>query len=179
MPKPAEFHPDAETIKAFEPALVWLRNACREAAGARCPFCTQLVKIYDRTINSSMAYVLILLDRHTKPGESVHVQRFLGALKLSSAVAASGDYAKLRYWKCLEQEEARREDGSPRNGYWRITEVGRKFVRGEIRLPRVAKVFSDRLLRLDDETTVSIQESLGRKFRYADLMGAQSSGLAP
>ncbi len=170
MTKPIEFTLTAEQAAIIAPLKVEMRHEASQPGGAICFGCKQFVKVYKRTINASMAYVLILLHRRTTPGEWIHIQEFLGVSNLPSAVAASGDYAKLRYWGYLEQADCHRADGSARNGYWRITDTGRSFVRGEISAPRVAKIYADTLLKLDDTTRISIKDALGKKHNYDVLM---------
>jgi hypothetical protein len=157
-------------IATLNDAKVWLRGEVKEE-GAPCPCCGQLAKVYRRALNASMAYVLMLIYRHHPEG-SVHIQKLLSTLKLPSAVAASGDYAKLRYWGFLEQQSGEREDGSSRNGYWQITEAGKRFVLGESKTASHAVIYNDKLLRLDNSDQVDIREVLGKKFRYDELMRA-------
>jgi hypothetical protein len=117
-----------------------------------------------------MTRVLIALHRHQPAEEWVHVQKFLAKARFPAAIAASGDYAKLRYWGFIEQQKGEREDGSSRNGFWRITGVGREFVEGKTRVPGHALVFADRVLRLDPDQQVDVRDALGKKFRYDELM---------
>lgn len=171
MPKkPTVYSPPPEDLPALERARAFLRQHLKTPQGAHCVLCTQLAKVYYRSLGASMAYVLCLLDRETAPGEWVHVQNLLGKKQLPSAVAASGDYAKLRYWGFIEAQDREREDGSSRNGFWRITDKGRSFARGETRTPSRAVVYADKFLRLDDKKTVSIREAFGKRFNYDDLM---------
>ena len=152
----------------LEAAKIWLRGEV--AAGAKCPCCSQLAMLYKRPLTSAMTRVLIALHRRKSSGDWVHVQRFLSEAKFPPSIAASGDYAKLRYWGFIEQQEGEREDGSSRNGFWRITDKGRAFAKGETRVPGHAFVFADRVLRFDEKRLVDVRDALGKKFRYDDLM---------
>lgn len=142
--------------------------------GVDCPCCGQFAKIYKRPINSAMAYALILIDRYfSKPGHDdwLHVPQFLAVQRLPASELASirGDWAKLKHWGLLEEMQALRDDGSNRIGYWKITEKGKAFVRGQIAVPRYAHLFDNQLLSLEGPE-VFIQDSLGTRFSYNDLM---------
>ena len=155
---------------ALETLRAWLLSHSQD--GAECPACGQLVKHYRRPLTSGMAITLVLLARH-KPDEWVHVLDFMGTLNLKPKLGTalgSGDYAKLRYWGLLEPYGSVRDDGSPRVGWWRITEDGKRFVRGELRVASHAVVFNDQLIALDGEKTVGIRDALGKKFDYDELM---------
>lgn len=131
--------------------------------GAHCPACGQMAKVYRRQIHAAMAQALIILYRFeaANPGEWAHLPTVLQRKQ--------GDDAKLRYWDLIEEAAEQREDGG-RAGYWRITDRGRRFVRGEIRVPKYALVYDSAFLGFDDDQTVDIRDALGTRFRYDDLM---------
>lgn len=149
------------------------KNLLRQewAEGIECPCCTQFVKLYRRKITSSMAYALILLYRYFRdnPGEEwVHMNDYLNSLDIPFPVK-SGDNAKLRYWGLLEEKPEKREDGSNRAGYWKVTELGSQFVEGDTAVQSHAKVFNSKSYGLVGEP-ISIHEALGDKFNYKELM---------
>jgi hypothetical protein len=134
-----------------------------------------MVKRYQRALNGSMACVLLLLrkDLEVDGPEWVHVQEFLARRKLPPGVAASGDYAKLRFFGLLEKKAERREDGSDRNGFWRITRKGEQFADGLIQSPKFVYLYDNAPLPAPDAPLVWIDEVLGDKFSYAELMGRE------
>jgi hypothetical protein len=87
----------------------------------------------------------------------------------ADSTVAGGDVSKLRYWDLLEAQKGRREDGSDRVGFYRITDLGRKFVENKAAVPRYAYVYNQLLLRMSDEMT-TIEEALGDRFDYGRLM---------
>jgi hypothetical protein len=138
--------------------------------GCECPVCKQLVKKYSRAITSSMAYVLILIYQHsTKHIEKyIHVEKFLyHSDVLTSSLRA--DFHKLRFWGLLEPKNEKRDDGSDRNGYWAITEKGIDFVENRIKIFSHFILYNNQLLGFDGDK-ITIQESLKKKFNYAELM---------
>jgi len=150
-----------------------LRDGWHE--GLECPVCTQFVKIYKRKITSSMAYTLILMYRYFKKHryeEWVHMNDYLNSIEgLPGAIRNTGDNAKLRYWGLLEEKPEVRNDGSKRAGYWRITELGKKFVEGEVTVQSHTKIFNSKTYGLIGET-IGIKDALSNKFSYDELMKA-------
>lgn len=174
---PTEFPEDPRDV-TLSAARDWLRN--RVEAGAHCPCCSQYAKVYARTVTSTMAYALICIYHYfaENPEASwLHVPDYLTRVCRVGPTVRGGDWAKLTAWGLLEMRELDREDGSPRNGYYRITEKGKEFVRGTIALPRYALFYDGRVLRLDDDRRITIGTALGKRFDYAELMSRAPSGL--
>jgi hypothetical protein len=143
-------------------ARAWLREQIRDE-GARCPCCTQMAKVYPRPIYTAQAAALIKAFRvfGRDPG------------KWSTLRLPGGDYAKLRFWGLIVDMRELREDGGPA-GWWQITDLGEKWVRGAVTIPRFARIYDNRCLGLDHESgEVSIHDVLGDAFDYATLMGAE------
>lgn len=155
---------DLEAAKAF------VQQHLRD--GVTCPTCGQFCKVYRRKLNSTMAYALVLIYTHFKLHPEhpwIHVASFLVNTKRDSSVAG-GDVVKLRFWGLLERAPGDRDDGSDRVGRYRMTEIGRQFVEGRIAVPRYVYLYNQMLLRLSEEMT-TIQDALGDRFRYDELMG--------
>ncbi len=168
----AEHDPDAVTL-AY--AQQWL--AARMDDGATCPCCTQFAKVYARTITSTMAYALVLMHRHEGP-EWFHVPSYLSRVaRLAASTARGGDWAKLVHWGLIEEAPERREDNCPHTGYYRGTDMGRRFVSGQLSVPRWAVLFDGRLLYLDDGRRTTIEQALGKRFNYAELMSTSPADL--
>lgn len=143
-------------------AREWLRDQAKEK-GARCPCCTQFTKIYPRAINSHSARVLIAMW-HKGGRES------RGWVNLPDLNLGHADEAKTRYWGLIERyPDLLRDDGSDRTGWWRLTADGVAYVNNRLRIPKYAHVFDSRLLGFDGEP-VGIEDALGRRFDYRELM---------
>ena len=133
-----------------------LRNQIANGTGAKCPCCTQTVKIYRRNINSGMALMLVRAYRDYGR-DWFHLPTAVGLRTYS------GEGSQFRFWGLLEQDP-------DRQGYWRITEAGEDFVRERSAVPKYALIFNARCLRHEGEN-VTIQDCLGDKFDYDELMG--------
>ena len=162
----------------LEQAQDWLRKRLDE--GAQCPCCKQHAKIYRRRLNSGMAASLIAFAKVTLqmnpkdgwlkvPDDFVNTSTVLKVLK-------NREYNKLRYWGLLEAHATDQslEADTPYTGMWRITELGLKFVRGEVEVAESVFVYDNRKMRASKALT-TIQGALGTKFNYAELMGSAAA----
>jgi hypothetical protein len=153
--------------------------------GAICPCCRQEVRMYTREITSTMAYSLIILHRHFSTNKDwLHVPKFLSQMSAIGSAVRGGDFAKLRYWGLLEAKQdaktekkpqEKRKDGSKRVGFYRMTEKGHQFAKGEIKVPKAALIYN-RKHHGFAPGEATIQECLGKEFNYADLMAGQLGG---
>ena len=154
---------DSDTLKE---AKAFLRENWE--AGATCPCCTQNVKKYPRPIHGSMAYLLIRLyklDRNNP--DYYHVTQIYDKGKSNG----SDDFSKFQVWGMIEQRT--KEDGQKgrTSGYWKITEKGRQWVRGEITVPSHAYMFNKKCYGFSEDG-VTIREALGIKFDYEELINS-------
>lgn len=129
--------------------------------GCKCPACDQVVKLYKRKLNSGMARTLIEMYRHSD--RFVHVKNHLREEKLPN----THDFTLLRHWGLIEAP-AEESDGQA-SGLWKITEKGQKFCKGEVVVNKHVLIVVNRLLGFSEEKT-TIQDSLGSKFNYEELM---------
>ncbi len=130
----------------------------RRPDGIVCPCCDQYAKNYVRKLNSAMAHGLILLYRYFREPTAekfIHVERYLA--KYTRAT----DVYKLRFWELIES------NGSV--GMWRITEKGKKFVLGQIKVTKKIELYNDQLIGTSDEL-ISFVEALGEHFNFYKLM---------
>jgi len=163
---------DLSSNCTLEEAKQWLR--VRFEDGASCPCCHQMVKLYKRKLNSSMAVALVYIYKYFQANpdkEWLHVPSYLSRI-ISGATVRGGDWSKLRYWGLIEDQKAIRDDGSDRVGNYRITAAGKTFVGGLCRVPKHVFLYNGGVVKRRDTETISIDEALGEKFSYVELMGA-------
>ena len=128
--------------------------------GVQCPCCEQKAKAYRRKITSPMARGLIRQYRQARQ-EYVHTASVMRP--------DTHEASQLAWWGLLAEEPRTRPDGG-RAGWWRITDTGAAFARGEITVPKYVWVYDGVVIRIEPEVQVSIQDALGTKFHYAELM---------
>jgi hypothetical protein len=171
MPRRAHDHTFELTVPLGE-LREYLKKHARETHGVLCPLCRQLVKVYEREITSTMAYTLILLHQHfLKKPDWLHVPTFLTEKSKVGSAVRGGDWAKLRYWGLIEEQVGKRADGSNRAGFYKMTEKGHQFARGDVKVPKSVYLYNDRVLGFDPVNLVGVQECLGKEFDYNVLMG--------
>lgn len=138
--------------------------------GCACPACGQLVKLYRRKLNSGMARILIRFYQvdQTKPDDDkwIMVSRELLSARINPT---NMEYSKLAHWNLIESR-GDEGDNTKSAGYWRLTELGRQFVLGQKTVPKRVLLYNGKVQGYDLETT-TIEESLGNKFNYTELMG--------
>lgn len=163
---------DTSTPAPLAPVLTGITLAQAKTAhtaglkdGIECALCGRFDKIYKRKLNSGMARVLILLYKQdkTKPLGWVHVLQDLPDV-------TGGDYGKMVEWGLLAKREGAKDDDNPDNGYYRITAKGQMFCQGKVKVPKYLYFYHDRLWPVQDDEETTIQEALGAKFNWNELM---------
>jgi len=134
--------------------------------GFICSSCGSYVRQYTRSVNASMALVLLLMWKHNKY-DFFHVENWLKQIGQSGLRA---DYHKLRFWGLIEAKIEAREDGSKRNGYYKITNEGVQFASRKTTVQSKAVILHNKLQYFEGEQ-ISIIQALGKKFDYNQLMG--------
>lgn len=173
MPKPPvdkKFDPQTATLAD---AQAFLKENAKK--GAVCPCCRQKVQLVEREIQSTAARVLIILHHHfQKDSEWLHVPSHLESIaRQSGTVQKDSGWARLTYWGLIEEKP---KDTGKRAGFYRITEKGNQFAKGEIKLPKYAMVYNDRFLGFTPSCPeVSVTDCLGKEFSYEDLMAGKYS----
>lgn len=165
----ANEHPPGEPKDFWTLAQVraWMREQTKKGKPFNCLICKQRVKVYKRPLNASMAKVLIVLARHTKEGEYVHLPTFL--LRHGLQPTLYGDTTKLLHWGILDHHDGALDDGNPNAGMWRVSDKGRQFVRGEIAVPKYVRIYNKIVLGFSKEET-DIKAALKNKHDYRSLM---------
>lgn len=129
------------TAKPQEKTLAQARAEVRDGKntkhGMKCPVCDKHTQVYRRNISGNTANwfhgFILKYDELGKPYAYVTDLTTNPSGDIQSP--PGGDYAKLEWWGLIESEGVGlRADGSPRTGYWRPTELGRKFIRNEARV---------------------------------------------
>lgn len=129
--------------------------------GTRCPCCTQMAKVYKRTIHAKMARDLVRSYREVGTAW-YHVP--------SVITGHPGDLVKCRYWGLMQEDTEKRDDGG-RAGWWKITPTGEAFVLHQLAVPKYARLYDGRRLSLEGPN-VTIVDCLGKKFNYSELMAS-------
>ena len=146
-------------MKTISEAKTFLNDNYKD--GCICPCCNQTVKLYKRKLNSGMARVLIAM--YKKGGSFFHVKDYLREYNIKN----THDWTLLKYWGLIEPMENLK--GGQELGYWCITEKGKQFCKGEMKLQKHVLIITNKMIGFSNEDT-DIVESLGNHFDYNELM---------
>lgn len=133
--------------------------------GFICDCCGSFCKRYTRTFNANMAVCLILLYRFNMNG-FVKVEDFL----IKNGQKRYGDFSYLVHYGFLEKQKGKREDGSNRNGYYKLTGRAIMFVEGKIKAREKFMILNNKFEGFAGEE-IDIRKALGKKFNFDELMG--------
>ena len=147
---------DASSV-TLRDVRAWLSSHLRE--GAKCPACRQTAKVYRRNINSTMARAIIKLYLHGGAHDFVHAPSLPGD---------THEISQLSWWGLVEEERVTRADGG-RAGYWKLTELGLRFVTRREGVEQYALIYDGTLIRLEGDIR-NIEDCLGARFNYSELM---------
>lgn len=134
--------------------------------GINCPCCGQMVKLYKRKLYAIQARGLIELYKLDQTeSKYYHIREIEGKFRGSGG----GDFAKLRYWKLIEEKPNEDDPSKRTSGMWQITDRGRDFVLGNVKVRSHMTIFDGKFQGLEGDL-ITIQEALGKKFNYSELM---------
>jgi hypothetical protein len=128
--------------------------------GQVCPVCDRRLRLYERKLNSGMVACLLMLYR-AAGRDYAHIR--------DVADTPGREQARLRHWGLLEPSPAVRDDGGP-PGTYRVTELGERFVRGQLAVPKMVFTLRGVLVGASEER-VTVHEALGDAFSYIELLG--------
>ena len=137
--------------------------------GVACPCCEGFVKLYKRKLNSGMALFLIGLYKLAPISHERGQQSFFSNKEIMAKMninTSSLDYSVLKHFGLIEPRVA--ENGHRDSGHWRITYDGISFVGLNGIVPKYVYLYKNKLQKTEGEIT--IQEALGNKFDYKELM---------
>lgn len=132
--------------------------------GYVCPCCNQYVKLYRRHFNSNMAVALLFLYRN-RHRSFIHLENEMKACGYKRC----GDASYLRHYKFIEVKKEKREDGSNRNGMYKISGLGILFCEMKSKAREYFLTFNNSCEGFDGEE-IDILKALGRKFNYSELI---------
>ena len=182
MPKkPFEINLDPKTTTVAK-AQEQMQQRVR-GSGVICPCCKQLVRVIEKELSPTMAYVLILMYRHflDTPEDWLHVSKYLENMAAVGSEVRGGEWSKLKNWKLIEEHPPVKKSvlsNKPvvdMTGRYRITESGKKFVRCESKVPDKILLYDGHLMGFGTKD-VTIKDCLGKSYRYEDLMAGNLGG---
>lgn len=145
-------------------ARQYLHENWEKPEGVSCPCCGQKVKIYKRTINHSIAAMLIKLYKLTRlTNDYVHIK------DLYLDGRRGSDFGILKHRGLITQKD--NDDPKKKtSGYWRLTAKGQRFVEGREVQQKYISLYNNHFYGYSGPY-ISIVDCLGEYFDYRELMG--------
>jgi len=142
-----------------------LFERAKRKEGAHCGLCLRYIKVYDRSINSSMARWLIQLVRRYEIEP-----RWFGVSESWSKQINARDICLFKHWGMTLMKPKDASDGRKRtSGYWKPTSVGVAFARRECSVPCYKVLYNNELI-FEKGPQVTIVHAIGKKFDHGELM---------
>ena len=80
-------------------------------AGISCPCCNQFVKLYKNPLEKASLIGLILIYKHTVPGELIHANKLFNKYAPNNTtLTGGGNFSKLKHWGLLKATSDRQPD---------------------------------------------------------------------
>ena len=133
--------------------------------GVKCPLCDRLSKIYKRSISKNMCDFLISLIKGTQDPAICRN----GWIHHKNTTYDSRDYPWVAQWG-LAETQFDEEKKKRTSGMWRPTELGIKFAKGEIKVPKYIFTYNGKVTKVSDEMVSFTQAYQNNKFNYDKFM---------
>lgn len=147
------------TEEEFIPVLRDHWRKTIEDVGGYCPCCERWGKIYKRPLNSTMARSLMWLVNTPDRGDGwVHVPD-----NAPNWILRTPQLGTLQYWGLVTSFS--KDTKLTSSGLWKATDRGYAFAHNQLRVPKYAFVYNNRVIELSGED-VSIVDCLGDKYDY-------------
>lgn len=155
---------DALTVQCPD-TLEYAKRAVREGMdkGITCPCCGQLAKVYKRGLNANMAMGLLWLVR-----AFLQECRWYSIGESPTQVQVASEFAKLLHWGLIETA-ANENPSKKASGLYKPTVLGISFAKGWVAVQSHVILYDNNCLGFAGNQ-IMIQEALGTKFNYAELM---------
>ena len=101
----------------------------------RCPHCDQLMNVYKRSLRKGLVEALQRLDQRGWSRSS----------ELGLPFGINGDFSKMRFWGLIYKPTKDRN-------IWGLTWKGKKFLEGEIRIPKYVYIYNNSVEKYSEET---------------------------
>jgi len=157
-------------------ALIDLRQAFKESSsqqeGCICPVCDRFGKIHKTPITASGAFTLLKLYEALRTGNTdkegfVHIESYM----TKQRIPIKGAHSRLQHWGLCEIK-MNNDDTKRTSGFWKITEKGKRFIFGQIKIPKSAWMYNEKVLEWEDDNMIDIHQALNNKFNYQEVMSA-------
>ena len=150
---------------SLQEATDWVNSNKRK--GCVCPCCNQIAKIYKRKL--IVNYVLGLFYLYKLHKQHPQTEFFhISEIKVTNNYFSA--FAQLKCWELITEMDKPIDVKNKRtSGNWKLTEKGKLFVEGKIEVEQHVYMYNAEFLGYSDKK-ISIEEALGSRFNYTEMM---------
>lgn len=131
-----------------------------EGDGAICPCCDRSGKVYRIRLNQTYALALRWIYLNGEADGWVNVQN-----KGPRVILKGKNYGMLHHWGLLESFGSR-------SGVWRVTEKGKDFANGLIKVPASVFIYDDKVWGFSEEQT-TFKGCFKESFNFDEMMSSR------
>lgn len=145
-------------LQDFGLESAWMIRAIQQPGGVCCPLCKRHAQRYLRTITAAMAKALVCIYRYYQSHRYdtwLQLEGYLKRCDVGSTIR--GDAPKLRFWGLIEKSTT---PINGRQGHYRITAKGQRFVKGNESVPKYIKIYNDKFYGFEEGEEITISECI-------------------
>ena len=121
----------------------------------RCPHCDAKMVEYKHGLSKGLARSLYLISKHLNRKNEFHIA------KCEMTYSQRENSRKLKHWGIIEKLG----DKDSKGGWWRLTDIGEAFIRGNIQLRKYVWSYRGDFVRFDGDRVYITQMTDGWKYR--------------
>ncbi len=132
--------------------------------GCICACCGRKARISKSSLNASKMTALLALYRIAKEkgiNAYYHIDEISNEIGDVPQCLKGGEWSKLRHFGFIEQAIGSHENGSKRNGYYRLLKKGILFLKGEITAPKSVYLYNKTIKGFSKEN-IDIEDASGK-----------------
>jgi len=162
-------------------AIKWFRlkvgiGADNRGPGCHCPLCGKAWQKQVRPMNATALKALLLFYYKVKERPARNYYHWWRTIypNPEHGLTMGGDFAKLRHWGLIEPKPA--DSPGKSDGFYRITDRGRKFINGEIALPGNVIIWRGQMEGVEGKP-IYVWDALGGRTDWRELMKGRDKSL--
>ena len=118
-----------------------------------CPHCGQAIMKNRHSFHRTLGHTLLKVADKFGSNQPFHLQRDIDLTRNEY-----NNFQKLRYWGLAEKKYAL---GIRQSGYWILTPLVYKFIRGEAKIPRSVTTFNNKVLEESNDELIYLIQAVG------------------
>lgn len=123
---------------------MWMNNQTLLYGKTDCPCCRSHVQVYKRTVSTSQAYWLVLLNKFSKGGQK-YVDHKVVSNRLYEALGRNAsDYPLMMHWHLIDKSPVE-------EGHYKISPNGIEYLNGKLQIPKYLYFANNKVFKKSTE----------------------------